>query len=137
METFTRLKIRFMIKVLTSFSCRLAFLAGLWTAPALAADLTPGEIRDELVGRSIIWWEEGGWFQGRLVLSPDGTAEITVDNPDPAGDVGSWAIRGGEICTEWDEVRGGVEKCYSIQRGSDGRFVTSGGNIFEIREAGV
>jgi hypothetical protein len=126
-----------MIKILTSFLCRLAFLAALWTMPAVAADLTAGEIRNELVGRAIAWWEEGGWFQGRLVLAPDGTAEITVDSPNFVTDTGRWAIQDGEICTEWGEIRAGVKKCYSVQRGHSGRFVTSGGNVFEIREAGV
>ena len=46
-------------------------------------------------------------------------------------------MRGGELCTEWSTVRSGAEKCYRIERGDDGRFLTSGGNVFEIREAGV
>jgi hypothetical protein len=130
-------KIRLMIRILLVSSFRLAFLAGPWIAPAAAADLTPGEIRDELIGRSITWWEDGGWLGGWLVLMPDGTAEITVDRPGAVGDSGRWAIRGGEICTRWGEIRAGAEKCYSIRRGADGRFVTSGGNVFEVRETGV
>ena len=106
-------------------------------SPAFAADLTAGEIRSELVGHAIVWWEEGGWLQGQLVLAPDGSAEITVDRPEASGDVGRWTIRGAEVCTEWGEIRAGLEKCYSIRRDEAGRFVTSGGNVFEIREAGV
>jgi hypothetical protein len=107
-------------------------------APAgFAGDLTPTEIRDELVGRSIVWWEDGGWLNGHLVLAPDGTAEILVDHPQRQGDKGRWALRGGELCTAWDDMRSGTEKCYSIQRGADGRFITSGGNVFKIQEAGV
>ena len=105
--------------------------------PAFATDLTPAEIRSELVGRAIVWWEEGGWLAGQLVLAPDGSAEITVDTPKPAGDVGRWTIRDGELCTEWGAIRDGIEKCYSVRRDAAGRFVTSGGNVFEIREAGV
>jgi hypothetical protein len=104
---------------------------------AFAGDLTSSEISDELVGRSIVWWENGGWLNGYLVLAPDGSAEISVDHPQRRGDKGRWALRGGELCTEWNEMRSGTEKCYRIQRGADGRFVTSGGNVFEIREAGV
>jgi hypothetical protein len=105
--------------------------------PAFAADLTAGEIRSELVGHAIVWWEEGGWSQGQLVLAPDGSAEITVDRPQASGDVGRWTIRDDEVCTAWGEIRAGIEKCYSIRRDEAGRFVTSGGNVFEIREAGV
>lgn len=102
-----------------------------------AADLDGPAIESELVGRSIVWWEEGGWHKGHLLLSPDGTAEISVDDPGPAGDTGRWAIRGGDLCTVWGDLRGGREKCYSVRRNADGRFVTSGGNVFEIRDAGV
>lgn len=107
------------------------------TATAFSADLTPGEIRSELVGHAIVWWEEGGWHQGELVLAPDGSAEITVDRPQASGDVGRWTIKDGEVCTAWGEIRAGIEKCYRIRRDEAGRFVTSGGNVFEIREAGV
>jgi hypothetical protein len=114
-----------------------AVVACCGAGPAFAADLTPGEIRSELIGHAIVWWEEGGWHQGELVLAPDGSAEITVDRPQASGDVGRWTIRDGEICTAWGAIRAGLEKCYSIRRDEAGRFVTSGGNVFEIREAGV
>lgn len=104
---------------------------------AAAADLDGPAIENELIGRSIVWWEEGGWHKGHLLLSPDGTAEISVDDPAPAGDVGRWAIRGGDLCTVWGDLRDGHEKCYSVRRDDDGRFVTSGGDVFEIRDAGV
>ena len=104
---------------------------------AFADDLTEAEIENELVGRQIVWWEDGGWLTGRLTLGSNGSAEISVDRPEPQADVGHWAFRGGELCTEWTRMRSRIEKCYSVRRGADGRFVTSGGNIFEIREAGV
>ncbi|BBE74420.1 hypothetical protein [Oharaeibacter diazotrophicus] len=110
-------------------------LAG--TAAAAAAPLGDAEIRAELVGRDIEWWENGGWHAGSLVLAPDGRAEITVDTPAPSADVGHWTVSGGRICTVWDSVRAGAEKCYSLERGGAGDFVTSGGNVFRVRAAGV
>jgi hypothetical protein len=104
---------------------------------AFGADMTTGEIRDELVGRSIYWWEADGWLRGQLVLAPDGFAEITVEKPDVKGDTGTWALKNDQICTAWAGFRSGDEKCYSLTREAPGRFVTSGGNIFEIRETGV
>lgn len=106
-------------------------------APLRAGDLSEGEIRDELVGKTIVWWEDGGWLHGHLFLMPDGKAEISVSHPSRAGDVGRWSIRDGEICTAWGAVRAGREKCYAVSRGASGRFLTSGGNVFEVREAGV
>lgn len=114
----------------------LVVLAGTLSGAA-AADLDGSAIENELVGRSIVWWEEGGWHKGHLLLAPDGTAEISVDDPEPAGDTGRWAIRDGDLCTVWGDLRSGHEKCYSVRRDADGRFVTSGGNVFEIRDAGV
>lgn len=102
-----------------------------------AGDLTSIELKSELVGRSIAWWEDGGWRGGSLMLAPDGSAEITIDNSKTHGDRGRWVLRDGELCTVWNEIRDGGEKCYSVRRGERGRFVTSGGNVFEIREAGV
>ncbi|WP_152980028.1 hypothetical protein [Mesorhizobium sp. 1M-11] len=111
------------------------------TGEAGAADLTSTELKNELVGRSIAWWEDGGWRGGSLILAPDGSAEITIDNSGDNsarhGDRGRWALRNGELCTVWSEIRDGGEKCYSVRRGERGRFVTSGGNVFEIRDAGV
>ncbi|MCG7504546.1 hypothetical protein [Mesorhizobium retamae] len=108
---------------------------------ASAGDLTSTELKNELVGRSIAWWEDGGWRGGSLILAPDGSAEITIDrsgaNSTQHGDKGRWALRNGELCTVWSEIREGGEKCYSVRRGERGRFVTSGGNVFEIRDAGV
>jgi hypothetical protein len=104
---------------------------------ALAEDLTQTEIRDELIGRQIVWWEDGGWQSGHLTLGLDGQAELSVERPRQQLDVGRWTLRDDELCTEWSAMRSGLEKCYRVRRDEQGRFVTSGGNVFEIREAGV
>jgi len=105
-------------------------------AAALADELTQAEIRDELVGRQIVWWQSDGWQSGHLTLGASGEAELTIDRPGRRLDTGRWVVRGDQLCTEWSTVRAGA-KCYRIERGADGRFLTSGGNVFEIREAGV
>ncbi len=90
-----------------------------------------------LIGRQIEWWDEGGWLAGYLFLLPDGSAGITVDRPQRSGDIGRWVLRQGLLCTVWGELRQGDEKCYSVEKTVDGRFRTSGGNVFEIDETGV
>jgi hypothetical protein len=118
-------------------------LAGLVAAvsapiyPASAEELTQAAIRDELVGRQIVWWQSDGWQSGHLTLGANGSAELSVDRPGHRIDTGRWSVRGDELCTEWTALRSGEEKCYRIERDASGRFVTSGGNVFEIREAGV
>ncbi len=121
----------------TGIASFLLFLLGFSALGALAGDLTQAEIEGELVGRHILWWEDGGWQTGHLVLSPDGAAELSLDRPARGGDSGRWAWRDGQLCTAWSQMRGGSEKCYTIRRGADGNFVTSGGNVFEVREAGA
>lgn len=125
-----------MSKALSTLLGASAFVTALWIAPVAAADLTANEIRDELVGRSILWWEDGGWNGGHLTLSPDGRAEITVEGRAVVGDTGRWALRGGELCTEWGGLRDGQTKCYAVRR-NGAVFVTSGGNIFRVQDAGV
>ena len=104
---------------------------------ASASDLTHGEIEDELVGRQIACCETEGWRHGHLFLLPNGAAAMTVERPQTQHDVGRWALRGDQVCTRWGEARSGLEKCYRIRRGEEGLFVTTGGNVFEIRELGV
>jgi hypothetical protein len=105
-------------------------------AGAHAQDLTPAEIESDLVGRQIVWWEDGGWLVGRLTLAADGSAELHVDRPRREADTGRWALHGGELCTAWSRMRA-AEKCYRVRRTDDGRFVTSGGNVFEVAQAGA
>lgn len=123
--------------LLAAFSAAWTLAQPALSPSAVAADLTASEIQDELIGRSLGWWEEGGWHAGGLVLSPDGRAEITVDTPDVRADAGRWSLDGNRICTAWSDVRAGLRKCYTVQRGDAGRFVTSGGNVFEVRDVGV
>jgi hypothetical protein len=105
--------------------------------PAQAGELTAQEIRTELVGQTIVWWETDGWHAGDLTLRPDGRARITVEKPHAAAESGRWSIEGNRICTQWISLRAGSAKCYSVTRVSEGRFVTSGGNVFELRQAGA
>jgi len=107
-----------------------------WFTTASAEELTQAQIHDELVGRQIVWWQSDGWQSGHLTLGASGEAELTIDRPGRRLDTGRWVVRGDQLCTEWSTVRAGA-KCYRIERGADGRFLTSGGNVFEIREAGV
>ena len=69
--------------------CSVILIASaLATGEAEAGDLSSTELQNELVGRSIAWWEAGGWRGGLLLLAPDGTAEITIENANEHGDKG-------------------------------------------------
>jgi hypothetical protein len=125
-----------MIRALAG-SVLLLAASGLMPIGAASADeLSEAEIRNELVGRQIVWWQSDGWQSGHLTLGADGAAELSIDRPGHQLDTGRWVVRGDELCTEWSTVRAGA-KCYRIKRGADGHFLTSGGNVFQVREAGV
>lgn len=102
-----------------------------------AGELTGREIEAELVGRQIMWWQADGWQNGYLTLGPGGAADITISGPGTRShDEGTWELRDDTLCTKWRMLRA-QEKCYRLTRDDRGRFLTSGGNIFEIQEAGV
>jgi hypothetical protein len=132
-----RREIRPMVRMVTRVAAALGAAMAASISPGMTGELTQEEIRDQLVGRQIVWWQQDGWQSGLLTLGPDGAAELSVDRPAPQLDVGRWTLRGGELCTQWSAMRSGTEKCYSLRRDEQGRYVTSGGNVFEIREAGV
>jgi hypothetical protein len=112
-----------------SVFCLLALvLAG--PAPAAAGDLTTAEIRNRLVGQSIRWWDDG-WSAGELMLEPDGSARLVLWAPF-LQDEGTWRIEAGALCTRWSSARAGQEKCYRLRSQTDRRFLTTGGNVFEV-----
>lgn len=114
-----------------------ALLIAATLGTAGAGELTGREIEAELVGRQIMWWQADGWQNGTLTLGPRGVADITIAGPGAKShDEGTWELRDGALCTTWRVLRA-QEKCYRLTRDDNGRFLTSGGNIFEIQEAGV
>lgn len=115
----------------------LAALVLALSAGAVAAnDLAARDIQRDLVGPSIRWSDEDAWLSGDLQLSPDGKASITSENP-VAADEGHWRLVGDQLCTTWSRTRGGTEKCYRIRQVAARRYVTTGGNVFEIVEPGA
>jgi len=107
------------------------------SSAASAAELNSQQLRLALIGQPIHWWEESGWHAGEVVFLPDGRAKIFVDVPSELSDVGRWHIRGSQICTSWTRLRGESMKCYTVEQVGPNRFVTSGGNIFEVVMVGT
>lgn len=126
-----------------SRAAALALLVGAaLIAPALApvvaragaaggTEMKAEEIRRQLIGQTIRWWDEAGFFHGWMELEPDGRASITMQNPDGA-DTGQWRLADAQLCTRWTAARDGTEKCYRLRQVAPQRFVTSGGNVFML-----
>ncbi|MFN8828918.1 MAG: hypothetical protein ACK50Q_01210 [Labrys sp. (in: a-proteobacteria)] len=103
---------------------------------ARAGDLTGADIRNELIGQTMSWWETDGWNRGEMRLEPGGAARLVVSAPAPAQDAGRWTLDGDRLCTVWSALRE-ERKCYAVRRVAPGRYLTSGGNMFEIVFAGT
>lgn len=56
-------------------------------------------------------WSNPRGVSGTTEFRPDGSA--TVDAPERAFE-GEWEIRGDEICTRYDGLNGGDERCYTV-----------------------
>lgn len=114
----------------------LTMVAALAPCSASAGDLAGADIERMLVGHSIRWWVEDSRLEGDLMLEPGGRAEIASESPSLL-DEGRWRLSGDELCTTWREARSGVEKCYRVRQVAERRFVTTGGNVFELRDPGA
>jgi len=89
----------------------LSALAAASTATAQETAVTPREIQDRWVGRTLI----GATAKGgpvNLMLHPDGTAELSGS----ATDAGSWRVSETGYCTTWKKIRAGEERCFTARR---------------------
>ncbi len=94
-------------------------------------ELTEAQLRQNLVGQSIMWWADGGFLHGALDLTADGRAAITIEHP-VGSDVGRWRILASQLCTTWSSARDGAELCYHVRQITAHRFVTTSGHVFEL-----
>lgn len=103
------------------------------SAPSVRAEgeLTEAQLRQSLIGQSIMWWADGGFLHGALDLTADGRAAITIEHP-VGSDVGRWRISASQLCTQWASARDGAELCYHVRQITEHRFVTTSGHVFEL-----
>ncbi len=82
-----------------------------------AATLGPEDVKKELVGKT--------W----VVKLPDGSpatekfnADGTVNITGGLMDEGRWRLWEQGYCTTWRRMRGGAERCFTLDRTADGRY---------------
>jgi hypothetical protein len=106
--------------------------------PGRAED-DPGKMRStdietQLVGRKLAWKSLDGSLDvfGEITFMKDGRVVMTTNLPGLPADEGKWWFDKDQICTRWGQAREGEEKCYHLIDQGSGRFLTTGGNLFEI-----
>jgi hypothetical protein len=122
--------------------CRVSALACLFGAlPGSAllageatARLSAEEIRAKIVGQVLVWSSLEGQLSvsGQIVFDPSGKVVMTTNLPGLPEDIGAWWLDDDRICTRWEQARDGAAKCYRLTEESAGRFISTGGNMFEI-----
>jgi hypothetical protein len=99
-----------MVRRTLAAACLLACVAG--TGLAQEAPVTPKEIEDTWVGRTLIGTTAGG-APATLKLMPGGTAAVSAGS---TNDTGTWRLSDGGYCTTWRTIRAGQERCFTARR---------------------
>ena len=113
-------------------------LAGHAILPATAAEqqgmLSSRDISEKIVGQKMDWRSLEGNLSafGEILFQKDGRVEMTTNLPGLPSDIGAWWLDDNQICTRWGEARDGEAKCYRLIDQGSGKFLTTGGNLFEI-----
>jgi hypothetical protein len=106
--------------------------------PGRAADnagtMPVPEIEKQVIGKKLGWKSLDGSLDvfGQITFTQDGKVVMTTNLPGLAADVGKWWFDNNQICTRWENARDGEAKCYHLIDQGSGRFMTTGGNLFEL-----
>jgi hypothetical protein len=96
--------------------------------------MTPDQIKQALVDKPIEWKSLDGSLgvNGRIIFKDSGEVVMTTNIPGLPQDQGRWWMSEDSLCTRWSAARDGADKCYKLIDQGAGRYITTGGNQFEI-----
>jgi hypothetical protein len=91
------------------------------------------EITTQVIGRKLIWRSLDGSLgvHGEILFTADGKVAMTTNIPGLETDQGNWWFDEDQLCTRWSSARDGEAKCYRLIDQGAGRYMTTGGNLFE------
>ncbi len=96
---------------------------------AQSVNVSPQEIEKSWVGKTVVGTVAAGPTAGKMLemqLRADGTAEVSG----AATDTGVWRLSEQGYCATWKKIRGGQERCFTVQRqGSDWRVINPDGSL--------
>jgi hypothetical protein len=104
-------------------------------APGRASDgmMPTNEIERQVIGKTLAWKSLDGSLNvfGQITFGRDGKVIMTTNIPGLPADEGKWWFDENQLCTRWANARDGEAKCYRLIDQGSGRFMTTGGNLFE------
>ena len=83
----------------------------LFSAIAQEVAVTPKEIQDQWVGKTLVGVTANGG-KVTMMLKADGAAELWG----AVNDVGTWRVSDTGYCTTWKKIRAGQERCFTTRR---------------------
>ncbi|MEX3007792.1 hypothetical protein [Hoeflea sp. TYP-13] len=100
-------------------------VAFLFTSEAsFAANLTANEIKTEVIGKK--WkWNKGKYY-GTIRFNKSGSINVTT-NTNIKKDRGTWKIKGNKMCTSYNKIRGGKERCDTYSKKGKKILASDGG----------
>ncbi len=104
------------------------------TDAAMNGAMLSSQIQRAVIGKKLDWKSLDGSLGvfGKIVFEKDGRVEMTTNLPGLPSDEGKWWFDDNRICTRWSAARDGEAKCYRLIDQGSGRFLTTGGNLFEL-----
>jgi len=89
--------------------------------------LTQSKLEAHFSGTRSIRWTNAKGYTGSSTFRNDGVVQIDwdtgINEPGSWGsDEGSWRIKEGRLCTKYNELRGGVEQCFTIYETGDNEY---------------
>ena len=89
--------------------------------------LTNQQLTDMYSQRLEMRWSTVKGYSGTSEYNPDGTGIVEWGKGDHAG---QWRISGNTVCTQWEGIRDGREKCFRLIEVAPGKY-----NYYDINGA--
>jgi hypothetical protein len=92
-------------------------ILALGASVASSAVLTAPQLKEKVVGKTCTW--VNGKASGTSNYAADGSASVTVSG---AANIGTWRLKGNQICDKFKDMRQGKESCFTFDETSPGSY---------------
>lgn len=99
---------------------------------AEAANLTGEQIGALISGKTVYWHNITGHRSGKITWSSGGSQKISGDLGKVKTDTGKWRVSGNKLCSTWEHLTKGKEKCEAIKPAGKNSY-QMGGRVYEFK----
>ena len=82
---------------------------------AYATELNADQVQAVMIGKKVSWVTPDGNTKGVSTYKKNGSASVTVTEPNRFKDKGTWRIVGNQFCSTWKRIRDGKEGCSTLR----------------------